>query len=225
ILINCNYCNVTNLDLSNTTVGVELAYSGFITISKNKLINNKFAGIYIESSYNNIVEKNTIKNNGYGVNIQLANNNKIKNNNFYRNSYGCYLYLSNINTIFFNNVLYNSYGITLKTPCNSNAIYCNNLIGNGYNAWDENEKTNTWFYREKGNYWDDYTKKYPNAKKLYLKSVWDTAYEIPNKENKDEYPLLRPMILSNEKIKNQLLTRFFVKILNLLTNSKQNIIY
>ena len=215
ILVNSIYCNITNLELSNGTIGIELAYCSFITISKNKLNNNKFAGIYIESSANNIVEKNTIQENGYGINQQLANNNKIKNNYIRKNSYGCYLYLSNINTIFLNNIFYNSYGIILKSPSDNNTIYYNNLIGNGYNAWDENEKTNNWYNIKKGNYWGDYKIKYPDAKKKLLKGVWDKAYEIPNKQNKDVYPLLKPIILSNEKTKTQVLINFLKKLLTL----------
>ena len=214
ILVNCNYCNVTNLDLSNGTVGVELAYSGYITISKNTLNNNKFAGIYIESSYNNTVEKNTIKDNGYGINLQLAYNNKIKNNNIHRNSYGCYIYLSNINTFFSNNLLYNNYGIIINLPSNNNTIYHNNLIENGYSAWDENDKTNIWYYRKKGNYWSDYKKLYPDAKKILLKGIWDTPYEIPNKKNMDEYPLLRLNIFSNGKTKDLIFIKILEKILD-----------
>jgi len=217
ILVNCIYCNATNLDLSNGTIGMELAYSRNITISKNTLINNKFAGVYIESSDNNNIERNIIENNSYGIDLQLADNNKIKNNNIRRNSYGCYIYLSNLNILFGNKILYNNYGIVLNFPSNNNSIYQNNLIDNGYNAWDENENTNTWFYRKKGNYWGDYKKLYPNAKKILLKGVWNTPYEIPNKENMDSYPLLRPIILSKEKTGNLIFTRFLEKILNFLS--------
>jgi len=217
ILVNCNYCNVTNLDLSNGTIGVEIAYSSYITISKNTLNNNKFAGIYIESSYNNIVERNTIIDNSYGIDLQLADNNKIKNNNIRKNSYGCYIYLSDNNELFYNNNFYNSYGIILNLPSNNNTIHHNNLIENGYNAIDENTKTNIWYYGKKGNYWSDYTKLYPNAKKILLQGIWNTPYEIPDQENKDEYPLLRPVILSKEKTVNLIFIRLLEKILDFLS--------
>jgi len=213
ILVNCNYCNIKNLYLSNGTIGIELAYSSYITISKNTLNNNKFAGIYIESSRNNTVERNTIKDNSYGIDLQLADNNKIKNNNIRKNSYGCYIYLSNINSLFGNNILYNNYGIIFNFPSDSNTIYHNNLIDNGYNAVDENENSNIWYFEKKGNYWGDYTKLYPNAKKILLKGIWNTPYEIPNKENKDEYPLLRPIILSRNKTGNLIFIRFLERIL------------
>ena len=216
ILVNCIYCNATNLDLSNGTIGVELAYSSYIIISKNTLINNNFAGIYVESSSKNTIERNIIEDNSYGIDLQLADNNKIKNNNIRRNSYGCYIYLSNLNTLFGNKILYNSYGIVLNFPSDNNSIYQNNLIDNGYNAWDENDNSNTWHFGKKGNYWGNYKKLYPNAKKILLKGIWNTPYEIPNKENIDGYPLLRPVILSIEKTGNLILARFLEKILNFL---------
>ncbi len=216
ILVNCSYCNVTNLDLSSGTIGVELAYSSYITISKNTLNNNNFAGIYIESSSYNTIERNTIKDNSYGIDLQLADNNKIKNNNIHKNSYGCYLYLSNINTLFGNNILYNNYGIMFNFPSDSNTIHHNNLIDNGYNAIDENDNANIWYHVKKGNYWGDYTKLYPNAKKILLKGIWNTPYEIPNQENKDEYPLIRPVILSKEKTGNLIFIRFLEKILDFI---------
>ena len=212
ILVNCNYCNITNLDLSNGTIGIELAYSNFITISKNTLNNNKFAGLYIESSYNTTVEKNTIKDNGYGIDLQLAYNNKIKNNNIRRNIYGCYIYLSDNNAFFSNNFLYNDNGLTLNLPSVSNTIYQNNFIVNGFSAWDKNDNSNIWYNSKKGNYWSDYTKRYPDAKKIFLRGIWNTPYEIPNKENKDEYPLVRPSIFSNEKTNNLIFIRILEKI-------------
>jgi hypothetical protein len=53
--------------------------------------------------------------------------------------------------------------------------------------------SNTWYNSttEQGNYWDDYKDKYPNAKRIWLKGIWDTPYEIPDGNNKDMYPLIR----------------------------------
>ena len=199
ILVNCEYCNVSNLDCSDGTIGVELVYSNYNIISKNTLNNNNFAGLYIESSNFNTVKINKIQNNSYGITLQLANSNNIKNNKISINTYGCYLYLSNSNIFSGNNILYNTYGILFNFPSNNNNIHHNNLIDNGYNAWDENKKTNTWDDGKKGNYWDDYTKIYPNAKKIWLKSIWDTPYDIPIQDNKDRYPLIIPFISPKKK--------------------------
>ena len=208
ILVDCNNCNVTNLDLSDGTIGVELAYSNNNFISKNNLNNNKFAGIYLESSEENIVKSNTMKNNSYGVDLQLANRNEIRRNIIRSNNYGCYLYLSNSNTISGNNLLYNSFGIRADFPSDSNNIYHNNLIGNGFNAWDENKGSNSWDDGKKGNYWADYKEKYPNAKRLWLKGIWNTPYEIPQGDNFDRYPLISLCI--NSKSKTEKPTYFYL---------------
>jgi len=191
ILINCEYCNITNLDLSDGTIGIELAYSDYNTISGNTLTNNKYAGIYLESSNDNSVKTNTIEENNYGINMQLADNNDIKNNKISISFYGCFLYLSDGNTVTGNDILYSTYGIRLNFPSNNNNIYHNNLIANGYNAWDENGNTNIWDDGKKGNYWSDYKQKYPDAKMKLFKGIWDTPYEIPNGLNKDMFPLLK----------------------------------
>ena len=191
ILVNCEYCNITDLDLSDGTIGVELAYSNFNTISKNTLNDNNYAGIYLESSNDNIVKTNTIEDNNYGINLQLAYNNNIKNNNIRRSYYGFFIYLSDNNTFEGNDILYNSYGIRFDLPSNSNSIYHNNLISNGYNAWDENGNTNKWDDGKKGNYWGDYKVRYPDAKMKPFKGIWDIPYEVPDGNNKDVFPLLK----------------------------------
>ncbi|MHA2367034.1 MAG: right-handed parallel beta-helix repeat-containing protein, partial [Candidatus Hodarchaeales archaeon] len=214
ILINCNNCNVTNLDLSDGTIGVELAHSNHNTVSKNTLNNNNFAGIYLESSDDNNVRTNTIENNNYGITLQLANSNDIKKNEISLSGYGCYIYLSDSNTFSGNNILYSTYGMFFNLPSNSNNINLNNFIDNGYNAWDENEKTNAWDDGMKGNYWADYEEKYPNARKIWLKGFWSIPYDIPYEKNQDRYPLILPHINSNVKIMNLIRISLLEKILN-----------
>ncbi len=192
ILVNCNSCTVSNLDLSDGTIGLEIAYSYHNTISDNTIKNNKFAGIYLESSSENTIEKNTIEKNSYGLDLQLAFGNNLKNNKIQRNTYGCYIYLSDGNIFFRNNIYYNGYGIRFNLPSNDNQIHYNNLVDNGINAWDENEKTNSWYDKKKGNYWGDYKAKYPDARKIWLKGIWNTPYDIPGEENQDLYPLILP---------------------------------
>ena len=214
ILINCKYFNVSNLDLSDGTIGLQLAYSNDNTIFKNILNNNKFAGVYLESSNSNTVKKNTIKNNSYGIDLQLANSNEIKQNKIRSNYYGCFIYLSDSNTFSGNNILYNTYGIRLNYPSNSNNIHHNNLIYNGFHGWDENEQTNTWDDGKKGNYWGDYTERYPDARRIWLKGIWNISYDIPDNDNQDRYPLILPNINSKEKTFNPIYFSFFKKILN-----------
>ena len=214
VLINCDNCIVSNLYICNGTVGVELAYSDFNTISKNTFNNNKFAGIYIESSKSNTAENNNIENNSYGISMQLADENEIKNNKIQNNYYGFYISVSNINIFSGNNILYNTYGIYFNIKSFDNIIHHNNLYYNGFNAWDENEKTNIWDNGKKGNYWADYTKKYPNAKRIWLKGIWNTPYEIPEKKNVDRFPLIIPFSHSKEKSFNLIRFNLLEKLSN-----------
>lgn len=223
ILVNCANCNILNLDLSGGTIGIELAFSDFNTISKNTLNNNNFAGIYLESSSDNTVNLNTIENNAYGIDLQLADNNELINNKIQQNNYGFYMYLSNSNNILSNNCEYNTYGVRLNKPSNSNNIYHNNLIGNSFNAWDENEKANSWDDGKFGNYWSDYTTKYPDAKSKPLRPrVWDTPYEITEDINKDNNPMVNKLKISqirniknNKQYHNKILLKFLEKHPNL----------
>ena len=106
--------------------------------------------------------------------------------------------------IFENNIYYNNYGIDLNLPSNNNIFYQNNFISNGLNAWDENKNSNNWDNGKKGNYWSNYQNRYPNAKIIWLKGIWNTPYRIrPYEEDYDKYPLIKPHVISKRKtVKN-----------------------
>ncbi len=214
ILINCNYCTVSNLDLNDGTIGLELAYSNHNTISGNTMNNNKFAGIYIESCSDNTVKTNTIEDNGYGIDLQLATDNNIEKNKINKNSYGIFLYLSDSNTILENTMLYNGFGVYFSHPSNSNTIYHNDFIDNGLNAMDEKENINYWDNGNKGNYWGDYKEKCPDARRIWTKGIWDTPYDIPGGDSQDRYPLIKPIVSSREKTSNPISTNFLEKMLD-----------
>jgi hypothetical protein len=69
----------------------------------------------------------------------------------------------------------------------NNAIYHNNFTNNtshvsasGSNVWDDGSK---------GNYWSDYSLKYPNAIEIDDSGVWNIPY-IVNPSDADHYPLM-----------------------------------
>jgi parallel beta-helix repeat protein len=202
ILVNCENCNVNDLELCDGTIGIELVYSNNNIILKNTLKNNKYSGIYIESSNSNTIISNNIENNGYGISMQLANFNNIKLNNIFENIYGLYIYLSDTNNYSTNNIYYNNYGMYFSKPSNNNNIFFNNIYENGINALDKNDMTNIWDNGKKGNYWGDYTLLYPKAEKMWIKGIWNTPYDIPDRENQDRYPKILPTLLSREKLIN-----------------------
>jgi nitrous oxidase accessory protein NosD len=82
----------------------------------------------------------------------------------------------------------NSKGLQIDHPSENNIIYHNNFINNVVNALDG--CVNTWDDGEYGNYWSDYRTRYPFAKKIWNKGIWDTPYEINSGDNKDVCPLI-----------------------------------
>ena len=71
-----------------------------------------------------------------------------------------------------------------------NTIYYNTFRQNTMeNANDT--FSNQWDDGTVGNYWDDYTEKYPAA--IQLGDVWDTPYIISYGENQDRFPLVNPV--------------------------------
>jgi len=137
----------------------------------------------------------TIQNSGEGLNeagVDIRSNfNTITGNTISNNDpYAIYFYDSDSNTITGNTILNNNYvGIKLKSSSDNNFIYHNNFINNWHNAVDECD--NTWDDGEYGNYWSDYKRKNPLARKIWLKGIWNTPYEIYNGDNEDRFPLIK----------------------------------
>ena len=212
-LINCTRMTVKNLDLTNNGQGVLLAFTTNSTISKNNIIGN-LIGISLYDSSNNTINGNNITNNGSGILLDrssnnntisgnniannwrgirldwFSNNNTISGNDIASNDIGIYLYWSSKNTISGNNIANNWYGIRLSYSSN-NKIYHNDFIDNidqasvtaGYtNIWDDD-------YPSGGNFWSDYTTRYPDAQELDDSGIWDTPYVI-DEDNQDNYPLM-----------------------------------
>ena len=98
ILVNCTNITVENLNLSNTSIGVELCGTDDCKIANNTVSNNTF-GIFICYSSNNLLTRNTASNNEYGIflwdgviiNNTLYHNNLINNtqntHDFYTNTW------------------------------------------------------------------------------------------------------------------------------------------
>jgi len=87
ILVNCEYIRVENLNLSNTTVGLQLFETNNTLISGNNITNNA-DGIQLSFSSNNIISGNTITNNrGYGIALDCSSNNTLRNNNMVGNRF------------------------------------------------------------------------------------------------------------------------------------------
>jgi parallel beta-helix repeat protein len=168
-LSNNNSINGNTID-SNSLNGINIGHSSYNTMKNNYISNSEF-GIYITSSFHNTIKGNEIDlNNGSGITIIDYDFNDIQSNNLSEKAYG------------FRCLSLGSY---------DNIIYHNNFLNNAENAYDKSDRGNTWDDGKYGNFWSDYKQKYPNAKKLIQDGIWDTPYEIPNRDNKDNCPLIR----------------------------------
>jgi parallel beta-helix repeat protein len=125
ILVNCNNIRVENLDLSNTSVGVELLDAEDCIITNNTLSNND-KGIYLTSSCNNSIIGNTVCNHTWDVIWLSSSSNKIFLNNFINNINNAYSYNSTN--------IWNSIGEITYTH---NGSTFTNYLGNYWSDYEE----------------------------------------------------------------------------------------
>ena len=92
ILVRCNNITVEHLNLSETTIGVQLLETHNSTIHKNNITANKVAGIMLYFSSNNSIIGNNIGNNRDGIDLWYSSNNTIYHNNFLNNSNQVFCY-------------------------------------------------------------------------------------------------------------------------------------
>jgi parallel beta-helix repeat protein len=83
ILVNCTNITVENLDLSNTSVGVELWKTEDSKVLNNNVSNNSNGGIRLYFSSNNTISDNNVSNNKWhGIKFDNSSNNTITGNVF-----------------------------------------------------------------------------------------------------------------------------------------------
>ena len=152
ILVNCNDSLVSNLNISDSSIGISLHYcnnntisgntannncygihlifSDYNTVSGNTAINNNEVGIFLIVSDYNTVSGNTVNYNFFGIILGDSNNNAISENTANNNiDAGIHLSTSQFNYISGNTANYNAYGISLYDS-DFNTISRNDLVGN-----------------------------------------------------------------------------------------------
>ena len=220
IYIDSNNNTITNNKVNDNERGIWLSYSSDNTLTNNTIINNTYYGISFSNCNENIIEYNIINLNGKGIDISSSNNTNIINNGFANNKYeGIYLSASN-NSIIVNNIISsNKYGIRIEESNNNNiinntiasnkdygiysgsysyssnnSIYFNNFIRNNngsVQAYDAGTN-NRWNSTNLGNYWSDYTTRYPLA--TNDSTVWGTPYAIDGPAGAaDNFPAVHPV--------------------------------
>lgn len=166
---------------------------------KNTNINNFYEGIFLDSACNSTLYANNITSNNHGIWLYKARNNIICGNNISNSGeYGLTVYyLSQDNLVFANNInVKNRYAISLLLfeEQNSNIFYANNL-GEVSDLFST-QVVNHWDNSSMGNYWNDYSSKYPNATEIDNTGIGDIPYVI-NAKNIDNYPLTNPINISS----------------------------
>ena len=187
INLTCSNVTVRNFNILGWEVGVLGAWNGN-TISNNNItgtgniIENERAIAIYADNYN--VTGNYLANSIYGVRIK-GNNNHILQNQIV-NNYGGILISSSSGTVITENNFANN-GVAFNVDDSIFEIYHNNFINNANTRIVTTTSDAlgfgggtmpTWDNGEEGNYWSDYTTKYPNAAEIDHTGIGNTPYLI-----------------------------------------------
>jgi len=204
----------SNNTVSKNTVksndfGILVSKSTNNIVHENIFSNNIVSGVHLQDCQRNIVIENEIThNNPYGVCLkQQAESNTVSGNNIESNSIGIFVENSFENLIVGNTITRNTdWGIQLTEDQHNNSIYHNSLIDNRqwqdgiqvsipgvdeYGEWTPGYE-NVWDDGEKGNYWSEYSLRYPNATEIENSGTGNMQFFI-NPKNIDNHPLLEPI--------------------------------
>ncbi len=112
ILANCKNILIENQNMSNTVVGIEVAYSSNIAIRNCNVSNSNYAGMYLWEIEDSVIENNTCLDSGNGIYLAgHSENNTITDNNCSGNKYaGILIHDSNRNVVLNNTCSYNKIG-------------------------------------------------------------------------------------------------------------------
>jgi len=199
-----NYNGISGNNITeNNFHGIGLGYSSnYNSVSGNNITANSFYGIWLGYSSNNSISGNNITANDWdGIFLDSSSNNSISGNNITNDHDGIYLYSSLNNTISGNNITANNRdGIYLYFSSNNNKIFHNNFVNNNIQAYSSG-LPNIWDdgYPSGGNYWSDYTARYPSAVEIDDSRIWNTPYLI-DVSNQDNYPLMGPWTANGENV-------------------------
>ena len=201
-----DYNNVFDCLVSNEPDGIQITGQNNL-IKDCKFIHNKRRGIVIHEGFYNHIINTLIEDNGwlvteddeFGIEIFYSFYNIIESCQIINNSGGGIWIDWNgaDNYIIKSTIKHNGYSSPVHScgvKCFSeNYIYKNSFIDNREQAYDVQANSH-WDDGEFGNYWDDYRSKYPFARRIWGKGIWNTPYDIPggDNQNKDNYPLFKP---------------------------------
>jgi parallel beta-helix repeat protein len=112
ILINCTGCNASGLNLSDASVGIELAYTLGNIITHNTLNNNRVVAVYLDgSNQGTSITENTITGNNYGIDVVSSTGILLQGNRLAQNGLGVAFGSSDGNIMIGNTITDGAYGV------------------------------------------------------------------------------------------------------------------
>jgi parallel beta-helix repeat protein len=193
--------NISENSVSECLMGIDILNANYSIISQNSVNQNTLAGFFVrDSNYNTFLDNTMNHNFQWGLFLEDSNNNTFSGN-VVSNTFltGIVIEGSSANKLLKNQITNNSYGISIGSADN-NEIYFNNIYENRENEAYEGDTctNNQWDNGTTGNYWGNYTEKYPEAKKDG--EFWDTPYEIDGDGlGMDNFPLVKQIEFDDSK--------------------------
>ena len=169
---------IYNNTLTTNLVGLQLRGSGPFYVHGNNITSNRAFGIQLFGCNNSTIYENNIAGNGVGVVLENYN---------YQSGPGPMAQGSG-NFIYKNNFVNNQRQVVLDTTWNVGEYHMTVYYPDAINGTD----SASWYEDKVGNYWSDYTMRYPDANEINGSGVYDIAFFI-NPENLDFYPIVNPI--------------------------------
>jgi parallel beta-helix repeat protein len=204
INLTCSNVVVRNFNILGWEAGVLGAFNGNMICNNNITATERAIAVYADD-YN--ITGNYLANSIDGIRIK-GNKNLISQNQLVNNYNGIMISSSSGTVITQNNFANNSTAVNVD---NSNfEIYHNNFINNANTRIVTTTSDAigfgggtmpTWDNGEEGNYWSDYTTKYPNATEIDHTGIGDTPYLMRvDPAVIDRYPLTKQVSIPNSTL-------------------------
>jgi outer membrane protein assembly factor BamB len=196
-------CTVRDCHVTGSGIAVEAYYYTGGAAVDNLIYNNTVsstsgAGIRVGSGVvNSTVTYNTVNNAYYGIMLDSVGGGTVVSNNwiYCPSNTGLYVFrpASSATTTVTGNTFLDCDTSFYLEQCVGFTFYGNNLLKSTQQVDISSPGSNNWDHNGVGNYWSDYTSKYPNAQKNETSGVWDTPYSTVTALSEfDHYPQVSP---------------------------------